>query len=186
MTDVVILPGVPALLPEYGSLIDPVADLRAGCLHALSYLVQRQQGPIRLLVDPVDPQNARRGVVQPLGVRVVEHLLSEVGYTGEVGTEHAEADAWVVVANGSARRDEKAPGHLDERSFDFDECLDAALAAGDGAALAALDLALGADLLAVGLAGLVEVGRRMPSADRVVPYFSSDEYGVLHWVVNWR
>src|SRR5690606_40923793 len=59
-----------------------------------------------------------------------------------------DASAVVVVANGSARRGEKAPGHLDERSFDFDAGIDKALRDGDGTALTAVDAALAVDLLA--------------------------------------
>ena len=45
----------------------------------------------------------------------------------------------LVVANGSARRGEKAPGYLDERAFGFDAAIGAALRGPDPAALGELD-----------------------------------------------
>ncbi|MGL4745680.1 MAG: hypothetical protein ACRCXL_15005 [Dermatophilaceae bacterium] len=60
----------------------------------------------------------------------------------------------VVVADGSARRGEKAPGYLDDRAFGFDDALVAALRDADPAALLALDATLAADLLAHGRAPL--------------------------------
>ncbi|MGL5817759.1 MAG: hypothetical protein ACRCYR_09375 [Phycicoccus sp.] len=64
------------------------------------------------------------------------------------------SSALVVVADGSARRGEKAPGHLDERAFAFDDALVAALGGADPAALLALDATRAADLLADGRAPL--------------------------------
>jgi hypothetical protein len=43
------------------------------------------------------------------------------------------------MGDGSARRSEKAPGHLDPAAAPFDAAVAAALAAGDTTALAALD-----------------------------------------------
>ena len=59
MTRVVLVPGVLALLPEYAGLEDPVADLRAACLAAVSWLT-----------DPVEV------VADEQGARVADHLLA--------------------------------------------------------------------------------------------------------------
>ena len=67
----------------------------------------------------------------------------------------------LVMANGSAKRSEKAPGHLDERAFDFDDAVDLALRSGDGRRLAALDAALGAELWASGIEPLADLGRAL-------------------------
>jgi hypothetical protein len=72
-----------------------------------------------------------------------------------VGREIAGAAtrvALLVMGDGSACRTVKAPGYLDERAEGFDARVAAALAAADGAALAALDPALGQDLRAAGRA----------------------------------
>ena len=103
MTRVVLVPGVLALLPEYASIEDPVAALRAACLAATSWL----GGDVEVLGDP----------------RVAAYLL---GATARQGDE----PSYLVVGNGSAKRTAKAPGHLDERAADFDRALGQSLRAG--------------------------------------------------------
>ena len=48
------------------------------------------------------------------GARVAAHLLASTG------PRTGDAPSYLVVGNGSARRTEKAPGHLDERAAAFD------------------------------------------------------------------
>lgn len=125
---IALVPGVPALLPAYASLQDPVADLRAACLAAVSGLGPR----VRVLASG------------PSGARVGASLAAQVG---ALVVEEAETGL-LVVGNGSAMRTEKAPGHFDSRAEAFDAALrssfagiDAALAAelwADTACLAAL------------------------------------------------
>ena len=96
-----------------------------------------------------------------------------------------EATAWLgdgklVVANGSAKRTEKAPGHVDERAEAFDEALGAALRAGD---LAGLDLSL-ADELWADVAGLDALAG-LRATDVQVDY-NDAPYGVQFWVVRWQ
>ncbi len=93
----------------------------------------------------------------------------------------------LVVGDGSARRSEKAPGHLDEGSFAVDESILAALATGDTAALLALDPDTCDALMVTGRAPLQHVahllrGRRV-EADLV---WSGDPWGVMYWVAVWR
>ncbi|MBM4586792.1 hypothetical protein GS507_01060 [Rhodococcus hoagii] len=64
--------------------------------------------------------------------------------------ESTTAQGLLVIADGANTLTDKAPGAFDERSADVEAALDRALAAGDPAALAALDPELCA---AVGLAG---------------------------------
>ena len=59
--------------------------------------------------------------------------------------------AVLAVGDGSARRTVKAPGYLDAAAEPFDAAVAAALATGDADALAALDAAEGARLLAAGV-----------------------------------
>ncbi|TQS44849.1 hypothetical protein [Cryptosporangium phraense] len=144
----------------------------------------------------------------PLSITIGLWLLREAGYDGparaRVVTQHATpaecADlgarlaafpaltVLLVMGDGSARRDEKAPGALDERALPFDTAAAEALADADTAALAALDPDLAHDLLATGrapwqiLAGAVEAdGRPWKSELR-----SSDApYGVGYLVAVW-
>jgi len=158
---VVLVPGVLALLPEYAGVTDPVADLRAACLEAVSSL-----GTDVTVVG--DPQ----------GERVAAYLLA--------GTDRAGAEpSFLVVGNGSARRTEKAPGHLDDRAAAFDADLGRALREGDTDTLGALDRDLAADLLAVvdPIAALADL---LPAGVAGEVLYEDDPFGVRYWVMRWR
>jgi hypothetical protein len=92
----------------------------------------------------------------------------------------------LVVGDGAATRTERAPGHLDERAAPFDAAVAAALRGADPAALAALDPALGAELMVAGrapwqvLAGAAEPGRW-----RGELLHSSAPFGVAYHVAVW-
>lgn len=149
---IALVPGVPALLPSYASLEDPVAPLRAACLSAVAALGPR----VRVVASG------------PSGARVAAALVAEVGAdvvaAGESGV--------LVVGNGSAKRTEKAPGHLDERAEAFDASL--------RVSFADIDAALAADLWAdtACLAGLP------PLAEAEVTYDDAP-FGVQYWVATW-
>lgn len=154
---IVIVPSTLALLPEYASIEDPVAELR-GCVEAaVDWLLE--EGPA-----------AVRGAT-PAAKRIGSELLGDFRGSGP---------GLLVVANGTATRTEKAPGHLDERAEAFDAAIGSALAAGDLAALGALDLDLAAELWApdapalAGLAGLVATSATIDYDDA--------PYGVQYWV----
>jgi hypothetical protein len=92
----------------------------------------------------------------------------------------------LVMADGSARRGEKAPGHFDDRAVAFDDGVADALASGDPEPLLALDPVLASDLLVAGraawqvLAGAF-TGRR-PQAQLT---YSEAPFGVWYPVVTW-
>jgi hypothetical protein len=97
----------------------------------------------------------------------------------------AERVALLVMADGSARRGPKAPGHLDERSAPFDAEVERAIRAGDMAALLALDADLARELMATGrpawqvLAGAL-AGRQPASG----VLYSGDPFGVAYLVAS--
>lgn len=95
-----LVPGVPALLPAYSSLEDPVAELRAACLAAVGGLGPR----VRVLASGPSGGRVAAALVEAAGAAAVED--------GETGV--------LVVGNGSAKRTEKAPGHFDPRAEEFD------------------------------------------------------------------
>jgi hypothetical protein len=64
----------------------------------------------------------------------------------------AERVALLVMGDGSARHDVKAPGYIDPRAADWDRVAHDIFASGDLAALAALDPALAEELLCAGRA----------------------------------
>lgn len=112
---------------------------------------------------------ARRPVL-PLSLGMGALLLDGAGYAGPralrgiaesepaetclaLGREIAGSARRVAVlamGDGSARRSTSAPGYLDERAAPFDAAVERAVRDGDLSALASLDPALAADLLAVG------------------------------------
>lgn len=162
---VVLVPGALALLPSYAGIEDPVADLRAACLDAVRWL-------------GADP----RVVAGAQGATVAAYLTSGVTTPG--------SDGVLVVANGSAKRTERAPGHLDERAVAFDDALRAALLAGDLGDLGDLDEEFARELWA-DVDSLVRLGREIdvdPASVQVD--YDDDPYGVQYWVMRmegqWR
>lgn len=93
---------------------------------------------------------------------------TEPASCAEIGRELAlrrDRVAFLVMADGSARRTLKAPGYLDKRAEPFDDAIARALARADTRALAAVDPALATGLMAAGrapwqvLAGAAEAAR---------------------------
>jgi len=109
-------------------------------------------------------------------------LLDAAGFTGRI---EDGADVLLVMANGTAKRGEKAPGHFDERALDFDDSVDLALRSGDGSRLAALDPKLGEELWASGIGPLATLGRQLGDGWQVSVPYADAPYGVLWWVAAW-
>jgi hypothetical protein len=169
---VVLVPGTLALLPEYASLEDPVAELRTACQSAVAWLVE--EGPVMILADAQ-------------GRRIGEHLVSEVGGSTRVPDSQHDlrgSDATVLaVGNGSACRTEKAPGHFDQRAAAFDAGLGRCLRDGRADSLAAIDRELARELWA-GVDPIIELAR-VPDIALVRVDYDDDPYGVQYWVVRW-
>jgi hypothetical protein len=164
---VALVPGVLALLPEYAGLEDPVAEVRAAAREAVGWLAE---GGATVEV-----------VADDQGRRVGEHLLTECGLAAGRG-----GSAYLVVANGSARRNDTAPGFLDQRAVPFDEAVEAALRAPDPEVLARLDTRLAADLLVGNPGGLVRLGALLSGAHTIGVDYADDPYGVAYWVARWE
>lgn len=144
----------------------------------------------------------------PLSLGVGRRLLEEAGWEGRTALHSvawdAAPDVWrevarlvgradrvllVVMADGSARRGEKAPGHLDERALSFDDEVGKALADGDADALARLDARLAADLLAQGRAALAVLGAwtaEQGGRPKVEVLYRDDPFGVMYTVAAWQ
>lgn len=181
MRRLVVVPSPLLLLPEYSSRVDPVPDLRAVVREAVATL-----GPEPTLVTVPDatPSSAVVGVVEPVGVRVGRSLVApglEVVLPGDVGP-------WsdvLLAADGSARRQEVGgPGLYDARAAGFDQVVGDALAAGDTAALAALDDELAAELLVNGLPAFHWLGG-LPEPATTALEWSGAPYGVGWFVATW-
>jgi hypothetical protein len=153
---VALVPGVLALLPEYAGLTDPVADLRAACLTAVGWLGTE----VAVLADPQ-------------GARVAHHLLD---VTDRAGDE----PSYLVVANGSARRGQNAPGRADDRAFGFDDALRSWLC-GEGPQP---DADLGRELLAA-MTGFELMAERVGTWGAPTVDYDNDPFGVQYWVTRW-
>jgi len=145
----------------------------------------------------------------PLSLGVGVRLLNSVGWNGEVTLYGIAWDApvsevdgvaeWLaahngpagllVLADGSARRGEHAPGSLDRRSFAFDAETSAALREGDVEGLLAIDPALANELMAGGrsaLQVLASVVRDQASTPEPTLVYEDDPLGVMYHVATWR
>jgi len=185
----VIVPPVPALLRGYAGSRDPLPDLRQAAREAVTWLAKHSPARIVVLGDGPEPANLTRGVSESLTRRVADELLDQVGFTGTV-TETLDAtdhDAGVLVlANGTARRGEKAPGHLDDRASRYDALIEQALAVGDRATLRGLDADLGRQLMASGITALNELSTTVGELVHATMVYADDPFGVQYWVVTWE
>ncbi len=157
------MPGVLALLPEYAGAEDPVAELRAACLEAVAWLGD----DVRVIADEQ-------------GARVAAYLVREVVSRLGAGAPRTSTSV-LIVGNGSAKRTEKAPGHLDEHAPAFDQALGAALRSGD---LTGVDLSL-ADELWASVDGIAELRDLLHGETAIVDY-DDDPFGVQYWVMRWQ
>ena len=196
---VLVLPTPPALLPPL-SREDPVADLRRACQQAVAGLPAG--GFLMALAAPTDEAHLARGAGEPLGHRVARHLLGERPFMPELALPWTAASlleqdpspqdfpkrssTLLVMADGSARRGEKAPGHLHPDAVAFDDALERALRDGDAEALAEVDVEQAQELWCQGapcFRVLGEVARGRTVQARVT--YADAPYGVAWWVARW-
>lgn len=153
-------------------------------------------------------ERLRRARTLPLSLGVARRLLDGAGYTGPVEAETVAWDAsdaeaarlgarlaerggrvaLLVMGDGGARRGLRAPGHLDERSFAFDEEIRRALAEGDPEALPRLDRGLAGELMVAGRAAFGVMGHavaRGPRPERPQVLYADDPFGVMYFVAVW-
>jgi hypothetical protein len=206
-----VCPHPPALVPEVASGAAPeLDDVREAALATASRLVASTPDRVIVVgtgdltggVDEsaggtlagygVDVLAGGTDLVLPLSLTIGAWLLDQVGwdgartYTTTSSTPTEERVALLVMADGSARRSLKAPGSLDERAEPYDATVAAALADGDPAALAALDVDLGDELLAAGIRALVVLGDMTKGADVTAQLrWDGAPFGVGYWVADW-
>ena len=198
---VAFVPSAPLLLDALGG---GPTELRSACLQAMEVLDELEvvvlgaapsSGWVTGSVDPT-PYGVRglpAADPLPLALAVGVTLLGArrhrlYGIADSSLPEVGEDVGLLVEGDGSARRTEKAPGHLDPRGEGFDAEVERALAAGDPAALGSLDEELAAQLMVDGLrawrtaAGLAAVASG-PWCGRVL--LASAPFGVGYLVATW-
>jgi hypothetical protein len=172
-----------------------VAELRAACAAAVAELedVDRECRLV-VLAGPVSEANRRRGVTVPLGHRVAEAVLEGRPFEQQVAVPRTAAElgrssdpvAVVAMADGSARRGERAPGHVHPAALAFDDCIERALRSGDAETLARLDPHVAQELWCDGVPALRVMGEL--ARDREVSAelrYADAPYGVAWWVARW-
>jgi microcompartment protein CcmK/EutM len=211
------LSGLRDVLPDLRAACHDV--LRAACSPGVDRVVVAGGAGETRAWDPSLPiglrrfgtTHARDAECLPQSLGVARRLLDEVGWSGpvemhavawdadpdavrQVATAVAGAGAGgtvllLVMADGSASRGERAPGHLDERAAAFDDEIGRGLEAGDPETLTALDAALAADLLVQGRAALAVLGAAV-AAQSVRPksrvVYRDDPFGVMYTVAVWQ
>lgn len=122
----------------------------------------------------------------PLALAVGSSLLADRPHRlwGVPSGPLPDASSYLVVADGTAKRTLKAPGHLDERAKPFDEALAAAVAAGDPQALLALDPGLAEELWVQGLPALRAVAG-LPGPWQAELAYADAPFGVGYLVATW-
>ena len=199
----VVVPGAPLLLPEYPGRDDAGAPLRAAATETLRRGLPGVEQVLVVCGTHRRPSTHRRA----LGLRVADVLVAEAGWRGPVNGLTVAFDATpeeiadtarhvqgqdgqtlvVVVADGGARRGEKAPGHLDERTFAVDAAIVAAVGDGDPTPLLGLDAALCEDLMITGRAAWQVMAMAAAGGIwRGRVDLADDPFGVLYVVGAWR
>lgn len=198
-------PMTPLLLPHLSGAADPLAELREAAVAAVRDACAGADEVVVLCPvggreapgewhDPARP-GTRRG---PLAGQVGAHLLDLAGatlprwYADVPGTGVVDGTvardgrvALLVLGDGAAARGQAAPGHIDDRSFGFDDHVAALVAAGDGMGLAGVDLDLAAALMATGRLSWPVAGALVPTAEAELRW-RGDPFGVTYLVAVWR
>ncbi len=178
-----LVPGALTLLPAYAGQVDPVPALRRACRDAVADLVAGEPGRVVVVTSPARADNAARGAGVAAGVRIARHLLAEAGHRGGVTSDSGPVgpgDAVLVVGNGTACRGEKAPGHLDRRSFGFDDALTRTLR---DRTPPPQDTLLAEELWCWDLPAFSRLHDLV--AGPVDVRYEDDPYGVAYWVATW-
>lgn len=198
---VVFLPTTPLLLPEIATGASADLDALRDAARAAVDWVFETASRVAVVVPGTAPASLASWSLAGFGVPVGDGPPLDLapaiaawllaGRPAQcVGTQDPTAilhtfDGVLVMGDGSACRTDKAPGHIDERAVPFDEAVLAALARGDAAALAHLDLELADEVMASGAAAWQRLGTAVSSVLFSRIDVAEDPYGVLYVVARW-
>ncbi|MDQ1747727.1 MAG: hypothetical protein QOD07_1990 [Frankiaceae bacterium] len=212
LTAAAVCPHPPLLVPELASgAAAELDDLRAACVAAVAalapydvlYVVGADIGVhatsfapwgVDVRVDVPEPlplsvligASLTRG--RPRSFVAVDPSLdsAECAALGAELAASADRVALLVMGDGSARHDVKAPGYVDDRAAPFDQTVRTAFAAADWPALRGLDQSLADELLVAGRAPWqVLAGAATSNATAAVEPTFTAPYGVGYHVAAW-
>jgi len=185
-----MLAGRPETVAVVGEGLGPGTRVRAGDVGSLHGF------GLHLDVPFAGPPRSEGSAV-PLPHSLGAWLLDAAGFGGErVGVGPSDLAALVrdaparlgilAMGDGSARRTLKAPGYLDDDAGPFDATVARVMAAGDAAALAALDPDRGARLLAAGVPTWRAVGEALAGREVTARlHYDAAPFGVGYLVADW-
>ena len=191
---------------ELGGAVDPVAEARAASLAAVAAVASAADQVMVVGATDAYLSSPQVGAEHdPLSIRAGRRLLADAGAllpgddvvigwdadaaeAAALGRSLGERDvrtALLVMGDLSARRAAQGgPGTYDERAAGFDAQVERALVAGDRAALGALDVALGGELMVAGRAAL-QVLSGVPAPRTAEVTYAAAPYGVGYVVARW-
>lgn len=202
-----IVPASPALIPAVSGRTPELEDVRTAAGVATRQLVTTGPGRVVVVAEAAHEADETAAVdlreygvtaasapalPLPVGYASAAWLLDEAGwdgprvYTRPGSIDLADDDGIVVVADGTACRSERAPGHLDARAEDVDDRLSSALAAGDLRVLDDLDDTTVRELMVGGFRALGWL--RAAASDQSVSAeldYDGAPLGVGLWVARW-
>jgi hypothetical protein len=206
ITRAAVCPHPLLLFRELGGIVDPVPELRAACLAAVSWVAEGADEVVVVGGSDAFFSSSRTGApVDPLSIRVGRRLLAEAGSIppgsdvvlpwdaapptaadlGRALRDGPDRTALLVMGDLSAcRAADGGPAVHDDRAEPFDTAIESALSAGDPDALAALDVTLAEELLVAGRAALqVLSGLAVPVSSEVT--WAGAPYGLGYVVAQW-
>ena len=178
-----VCPHPPLLVPEVAAGAAPETDdLRAACRAAVAVL---PGDPV--VVGTAQAVEIGRRLLPAARQHVVPRDLSpaDAAALGRRLVDGADVSL-LVMGDGTACRDERAPGYLDPRAEPYDAAVARALRDADPAALLALDPALDGELLVGGRAAwqvLAGAAQGSPWTGRLL--YDAAPYGVAYFVATW-
>lgn len=203
----VIVPASPSLVPAISGRTPELDDVRAAAGAAVRTVVAARPRRVVVVADAgrgadetwaIDlrgyglPGGSTSARSLPVDFAAAAWLLDEAGWEGPrlysrpVPVDLADDDGIVVVADGSACRSERAPGHLDARAETVDGQLSSALQAGDLRVLDELDETTTHELLIGGLPALRWLRDATAGHDVSAGLtYSGAPLGVGLWVARW-
>ncbi|RJS46176.1 hypothetical protein [Nocardioides cavernaquae] len=208
---IAFVPMTPLMFRHLSGTADPLEEARAAavaavggtCAGALDVVVLCPVGGREAPGDWRDPSRsgAVHGEPRSLAEQVGGHLLDLAGVDlpvryvectdGEPMSDFLDLlaptceTAVIVLGDGAAARSQGAPGHIDERSFAFDDAVAASLESGDGESLAGLDATLAVELMVTGRHTWPVIGWLVPRGSGWLGW-RGDPLGLTYFVAVWR